>query len=85
VGISKWIDKSEEQRTANIAFCTSVAEESPMGSGSLLGFGSGRSFSTFLTDVWFSFCTFHFSSYLYLAFVLGGRISNTPTKTILFR
>jgi hypothetical protein len=29
----------------NTAFCTSVAEGSPMSSGSLLGFGSGRSFS----------------------------------------
>jgi hypothetical protein len=42
---------NREARTANIGFCNIGAEAIPISIGSLLGFGSGRSFSII-------FCTF---------------------------
>ena len=45
---NKYLNEKVERRTANSAFCASVADGSPMNSGSLLGFGSGRSFSIWL-------------------------------------
>jgi hypothetical protein len=53
---SKLIEKKineEDVQAYNNAFCASVAERSPIIFGSLLGFGSGRSFSNEL--LYFSF------------------------------
>ncbi len=61
----------------NSAFCASVAEESPIIFGSILGFGSARKS---LLGFWFLFFTFVFQS----AAVPGGRNSNsTPAQSAI--
>jgi hypothetical protein len=58
---------------ANIGFCNIGAEAIPISIGSLLGFGSGRSFSII-------FCTLFVHLFFNWAAVPGGRFSNSPTS-----
>jgi hypothetical protein len=57
----------------NSGFCNIGAEAIPISIGSLLGCGSGRSFSII-------FCTFFVHLFFNWAAVPGGRISNSPTS-----
>jgi hypothetical protein len=59
--------------TGNIGFCNIGAEAMSISIGSLLGFGSGRSFSII-------FCTLFVHLFFNWAAVPGGRISNSPTS-----
>jgi hypothetical protein len=56
-----------------MGFCNIGAEEILISIGSLLGCGSGRSFSII-------FCTLYVHLFFNWAAVPGGRFSNTPTS-----
>jgi hypothetical protein len=56
-----------------MGFCNIGAEAIPISIGSLLGFGSGRSFSII-------FCTLFVHLFFNWAAVPGGRFSNSPTS-----
>jgi hypothetical protein len=56
-----------------MGFCNIGAEAIPISIGSLLGFGSGRSFSII-------FCTLFVHLFFNWAAVTGGRFSNPPTS-----
>jgi hypothetical protein len=64
----------EDAQAHNSGFCNIGAEAIPIGIGSLLGFGSGRSFSKV------AFCSYLHLQYFNWAAVPGRRISNPPTS-----
>jgi hypothetical protein len=71
------MQRLSKRAATNKAFCASVAEGSPMSSGSLLGFGSG---GKSLLGFWFLFFTFVFQS----AAVPGRWNSNsTPAQSAI--
>jgi hypothetical protein len=76
IGVRKFLEKNLKLLTKtahNSGFCNIGAEAIPISNSSLLGFGSGRSFSII-------FCTLFVHLFFNWAAVPGGRISNPPTS-----